>query len=190
MELSYRLYILLIVGVAAGRLLELSYSRRNQERLMARGSHKVHEPGYRWMVLFHTCLLAGAVLETVLLQRPWIPLLGWTMLALFLAANAARWWVIRTLGTRWNVEVVSAPEFGVSTGGPYRWIRHPNYSAVFLEMLVLPLIHTAWITAAAGTIVHILVLRRRVRLEESVLLLDPAWSANFEKRPRFVPGWR
>jgi methyltransferase len=121
--------------------------------------------------------------------RPWIAWLGWPMLTLFLAANAARWWVIRTLGARWNVEVMSSLSLGIAAKGPYRWIRHPNYSAVFVEMLALPLIHTAWITAIVGAVVHVFVLRHRVKLEESFLRRDPSWKATFQNLPRFVPRW-
>jgi methyltransferase len=188
MELSVRLYLALLVAVAAGRLIELRRSRRNQQRLAASGSEKEPEPGYKWMVALHTGVLLGSVFEVILLRRPWIPLLGWTALALFLAANAVRWWVIVTLGDRWNVEVMSASRLGVvAEAGPYRWVRHPNYTAVFIEMLALPLIHTAWITAAAGAFLHALVLRNRVNLEESVMTRDSAWRAAFEHKPRFIP---
>src|SRR5256886_15815543 len=74
------------------------------------------------------------------------------MFAVFLAANAVRWWVIRTLGDHWNVQVMDSTRLGVVTSGPFRFVRHPNYAAVFAEMLALPLIHTAWITAVAGSL--------------------------------------
>lgn len=188
MELSTQLYLLLIAAVAVGRVLELSRSRGNQRRLAASGSTKAPEPGYKWMVALHTGILAGCVAEVVLMHRPWIPLLGWSAFALFLAANAMRWWVILTLGVRWNTEVMSASRMGVITNeGPYRWMRHPNYTAVFIEMLALPLIHTAWVTALIGAAVHALVLRNRVALEESVMMRDPIWRKAFEHKPRFIP---
>jgi isoprenylcysteine carboxyl methyltransferase (ICMT) family protein YpbQ len=102
------------------------------------------------MVALHAAVLAGAAVEVVLLQRPFLPVLAAVAGALFLGANALRWWVIATLGGQWNVEVMEARAAGVVTGGPYRWVRHPNYVAVFVEMFALPLIHTAWLTAALG----------------------------------------
>jgi methyltransferase len=186
MELSVQLYVALLALVAAGRLIELRHSRRNQQQLLAAGGQKSAEPGYVWMVALHTCMLAGCALEVVLLHRSWIPAVGILSLILFLAANATRWWVIRTLGPRWNVQVVSA-SLGVVAEGPYKWVRHPNYSAVFVEMLALPLIHSAWIVATAGALAHVWVLRNRVKLEESVMQRNPAWRAAFENRPRFVP---
>jgi methyltransferase len=188
MELTIQLYLALLVLIAAGRLFELARSRRNQQTLVEAGSTKTIDPGYKWMVALHAGVLLGCALEVSFASRPWIPALGLPMLVLFLGANAMRWWVIRTLGSRWNVEVMSSSRMGVVTeAGPYRWMRHPNYTAVFLEMLALPLIHSAWITAIAGTTLHLLVLRRRVALEESVMRQDPAWQAAFASRPRFVP---
>jgi methyltransferase len=140
------------------------------------------------MVALHTGVLALAVLEVIVLRRPFIPILGWPMLAVFVMANAGRWWVIRTLGPRWNVQVMPAALGVITDRGPYRWVRHPNYAAVFVEMIALPLIHTAWMTAVAGAIAHVFVLRRRVALEESVMRRNPEWLAAFERRARFVPG--
>jgi methyltransferase len=187
MELSVQLYLALLALVAVGRLIELSHSRRNQQKLATAGGQKSPEPGYVWMVALHTFTLIGCGLEVVWLHRPWIPAVGIPSLLLFLSANATRWWVIRTLGPRWNVEVVSA-SLGVIASGPYKWVRHPNYSAVFVEMLALPLIHSACIVAAASALAHVFVLRRRVTLEESVMMRDSAWRAAFEHRPRFVPS--
>ena len=76
---------------------------------------------------------------------------------------------------------------GVVDTGPYRWIRHPNYVAVFLELLALPLVHTAWITAIAGTIAHVFVLRARIDAEDRVLLANPDYAAAMGAKPRFVP---
>ncbi|MEI9811842.1 MAG: isoprenylcysteine carboxylmethyltransferase family protein [Acidobacteriota bacterium] len=188
MELSTQLYLGLLLLVAGGRLIELAHSRRNQQRLAAAGSVQAQEPAYKWMVALHTGVLAMCAVEVVVLRRPWIPMLGFPALLMFLGANAARWWVIRTLGPRWNVQVMPAALGVITDRGPYRWVRHPNYAAVFVEMLALPLIHTAWITALVGAGLHILVLRNRIALEESVMQLDPQWRGAFEHRARFVPG--
>jgi methyltransferase len=82
---------------------------------------------------------------------------------------------------------VESWRLGVISGGPYRWVRHPNYAAVFVEMLALPLIHTAWLTSLLGGAAHLWVLRRRIALEEQMLLADPAYRAAMGAKPRFVP---
>jgi methyltransferase len=187
MELSRALYVALVAIVAALRLVELRISRGNQQELEARGAMKAADPRFPAMVAVHTFVLAGAAAEVVFLKRPLYPILASVMGALFLAANAVRWWVIHTLGAHWNVQVMDSARLGVVTNGPYRWVRHPNYSAVFAEMLALPLIHTAWITALAGTAAHAWVLRGRVAAEEAVLMAEPTYRAAMAGKPRFVP---
>ena len=188
MELSVIAYLALLCIVAVLRLYELRISRRHQQEMIARGASKVDEPRFRWMVVLHTGVLIGAAAEVVFLKRPFIPILAAVCFPLFLAANAVRWWVIRTLGEHWNVQVMNSTGLGVITSGPFRYVRHPNYAAVFLEMLVLPLIHTAWITAAAGAVAHVLVLSQRLSTEERVLFSDSHYRAAMSGKPRFVPG--
>ena len=134
------------------------------------------------MVLLHAAILIGAALEVVVLRRPLIGRVAATMGAIFLLANVVRWWVIRTLGSHWNVRVVNSAHLGVVSTGPFRFVRHPNYAAVFVELFALPLIHMAWITATIGSLAHAWVLSKRLALEETVLLDDrltePSWPAN------------
>jgi methyltransferase len=165
----------------------MGISRRHQRALAALGAQKVAEPHFRWMVLLHGAVLAGAALEVWLLARPFIPALAIAMILIFILANALRWWVIRTMAEHWNVQVMDSVALGVVVGGPFRWIRHPNYLAVFAELLAIPLIHTAWLTALLGGLAHIWVLRRRIAVEEAILLADPAYRAAMGHKPRFVP---
>ena len=187
MELSQALYLCLIAVVAVLRFVELGISKRHQRQLAARGARKAADPRFRAMVALHTCVLCGAAAEVVFLKRPLIPVLATAMGGLFLGANALRWWVIHTLGTHWNVQVMDSAQLGIVTTGPYRWVRHPNYSAVFVEMLALPLIHTAWITALVGTLAHAWVLRGRIAAEEQILLATPEYRTAMGAKPRFVP---
>lgn len=180
-------YLGLLLLVGMGRLLELRVSRRNRRSLAERGAAKVFEPHFRWMVIVHVGVLAGAAAEVVWLRRPLIPALATPMFILFVSANLLRWWVIRTLGEHWNVGVMGSSNLGVVTSGPYRWIRHPNYVAVVAELFALPMIHTAWITALAGTAANLELLRRRLRVEESILLPDPDYRAAMGAKPRFFP---
>jgi len=180
-------YLVLLGLVGVGRLLELRISRRNQRRLAGQGITKATEPHFRWMVLLHGGVLAGAAAEVLWLGRPLIFALAIPMTGLFVAANLLRWWVIRTLAGHWNVEVMASSSLGVVTAGPYRWVRHPNYLAVIMELFALPMIHTAWITALAGTAANLEVLRRRLRVEESLLLADPAYRRAMGGKPRFLP---
>jgi len=187
MSLSVIAYLGLLAAVAVGRVIELRRSRQNQRRLATEGSTQAGDLRYPLMVALHAGVLAGSAIEVVALHRPLIPWLAAAALIVFILSNAVRWWAIRTLGARWNVQVMSVSSLGVAAGGPYRWVRHPNYAAVFAEMLALPLIHTAWIVAISGAIAHIFVLRGRVTLEESILLRDPGYRSAFVNKPRFLP---
>jgi len=188
MDVSVYLFLGLLLAVGLLRLVEMRISRQHQKEMATRGAAKVDEPKFRWMVLLHTAVLIGAALEVVFLKRPFLPWLAVPMFAIFVAANALRWWVIRSLGAHWNVQVVDSTRLGVVTSGPFRYVRHPNYAAVFSELLALPLIHTAWITAIAGAIAHIGVLAQRLSTEERVLLANPDYRAAMSGKPRFLPG--
>jgi methyltransferase len=188
MELSVKAYLGLLLVVALLRLYELQISRRHQHEMVSHGASKVVDPIFRPMVLLHTGVILGSALEVVFLHRPFYPIFAAICFVIFLAANVVRWWVIRTLGEHWNVEVMNSTGMGVITDGPFRYVRHPNYAAVFVEMLVLPLMHCAWITASVGSAAHILVLSRRVNTEERVLFSDARYREAMDGKPRFLPG--
>jgi methyltransferase len=152
-----------------------------------RGIAKRADPGFRWMVAFHTGVLAGAAVEVVALHRPFLPMLGAAMAVLFILATALRWWVIRVMGRHWNVEVMMSGSLGVVSSGPFRWVRHPNYLAVFVEMAALPLMHSAWITALAAIMGNTFILRHRLRIEEPVLESNPSYREAMAGKPRFFP---
>jgi methyltransferase len=180
-------YLSLLALVGIGRLVEMQISRRNQRQLQKQGVRKISEPHFSWMVVLHGGVLVCAAVEVLALQRPFIPALAIPMGALFLLANFLRWWVMATLAGHWNVEVMASSRVGVVTSGPYRWIRHPNYVAVVIEIFSLPMIHTAWITALAGTLANMEILRRRLGVEDGVLMADASYRALMGAKPRFLP---
>lgn len=187
MGVSQTSYIVLLAVVGAGRLAELRLSRRNQRRMLAEGAPRVREPRFCWMVVLHAGVLIGAGVEVITLHRHLIPALAIPAGILFLFSNLLRWWVIQTLRGHWNVQVVDSLKLGVVTAGPYRWIRHPNYLAVFVELIALPLIYTAWITALCGALCNLWFLHGRLAVEDPVLLADPAYRAAMGGKPRFLP---
>ncbi len=174
-------------SVAVTRLLELRVSQRHRRCLVERGARIVDDRGFLGMVGLHVAVLTGAILEPLLSGRtvPWW--FGASAAGGVFGASLLRVSAIRSLGQHWNARVVDSAALGVVTSGPYRFLRHPNYVAVFLELLLLPLVQGAWFTAAVGSALHVLVLRRRVLLEESVLLAHPAYCASMGDKPRFFP---
>ena len=160
-------YTLLIAAVAVERVAELVVSQKNLKWSRARGGVEFGAGHYPVMVLLHTALLAGCLLEAA--HREFIPALGWPMLAVVIAAQLLRWWCIGTLGQQWNTRVVVVPGAGRVTAGPYRFIPHPNYVAVVIEGIALPLVHSAWITAVVFTVLNAGLLRARISVENTAL---------------------
>src|SRR4029079_9922383 len=146
---------------------ELVVSQRNLSWSRTRGGVEFGAGHYPAMVALHTGLLVGCLVEAM--YRPFLPALGWPMLAVVLAAQGLRWWCITTLGHQWNTRVVVIPEASRVTGGHYRLLTHPNYVAVVLEGFALPLVHSAWITALTFTALNAALLTTRIRVENAAL---------------------
>jgi methyltransferase len=162
-------YALLIGAVAVERLAEVVVARRNRAWSSAHGGVEFGARHYPVMVALHTALLVGCLGEPMVLYRPFIPSLGWPMLTIVVAAQLLRWWCITTLEHQWNTRVIVIPGAARSTGGPYRLVPHPNYVAVIAEGVALPLVHTAWMTALAFTILNAVLLRERIKVENAAL---------------------
>jgi methyltransferase len=186
-DVSRIAYLVLLTAFGAGRIAELLISSRNQRAMRAKGASRVEEPRYPWMVILHVGVFAAAGVEVVVLHRPLIPALAIPMLILFFLSNVLRWWVIRTLKSHWNVQIMDSARLGVVSNGPYRWIRHPNYVAVFVELVSLPLIYSAWITALIAGIGNAWVLHNRLAVEDRVLLSNPDYRAAMGGKPKFLP---
>ncbi|WP_374196138.1 isoprenylcysteine carboxyl methyltransferase family protein [Streptomyces sp. TS71-3] len=162
-------YTLLIALVATERVAELTVARRNAAASRRLGGVEHGRGHYPVMVVLHTGLLAGCLAEVAAAGRPFLPALGWPMLGLALAAQALRWWCVTALGARWNTRVIVVPGRPLVTGGPYRWMDHPNYLAVVVEGAALPLVHGAWLTAACFTLANVPLLAVRLRCENAAL---------------------
>ena len=162
-------YVLLIAAVAGERVVELVVSNRNLAWSRTRGGIEFGAGHYPVMVVLHTGLLVGCLAEVFWLHRPFLPGLGWPMLAIVIGAQALRWWCITTLGQQWNTRVVVIPGAPRISGGPYRLLPHPNYVAVIAEGIALPLVHTAWITALVFTVLNGALLATRITTENTAL---------------------
>jgi methyltransferase len=176
-------YAALVAALAAQRLGELALSRRHE-----RGSRgpRAAARSYPLMVAAHVGLLTLPLLEVAALgRRPRAPLVWVGLLA---GAAALRRWSIRTLGRSWNVRAVVPRDLRPVTAGPYRWIRHPNYLAVAVEFLALPLAGGAWLSALALSALNAAVLVDRVRAEETLLASVSGYEDAFRGKARFIPG--
>jgi len=159
----------------------------SSEQMVARGAKKIVDPKFRWMVLVHTAVLLGSACEVVFLRRPLISRSRRRDVRSFSRRNAVRWWSFApwaSIGTCKS----STRELGVVTSGPFRFVRHPNYAAVFVEMLALPLIHTAWLTAVAGALAHVVRPGPAAFRRRAGTLGQFDYRAAMAGKPRFLPG--
>lgn len=163
------LFTALVALVGLERLAELVISTRNAAWSVARGGVETGQRHYVLMVVLHSGLLVGALVEVWLRRPEFVPLLGLPMLALVLASQALRWWCIATLGRRWNTRVIVVPDLPLVQRGPYRWLSHPNYVAVVVEGFALPLVHSAWVTAIVFSALNAGLLTVRIRVENAAL---------------------
>ncbi len=170
MAASVVLYAGLVLAVGFERLAEMVVSARHAAWAFARGGVESGRGHFPAMVALHTLLLVGCLVEVAVADRPFLPALGWSMLALVVLAQVLRWTCIRTLGPQWNTRVIVVPGAPLVRRGPYRILRHPNYVAVAVEGVALPLVHTAWVTALLFTVLDAWLLTVRIRVEERALV--------------------
>ena len=168
--ISVWFFAALILGTGVERLVELRVSTKNARWAFARGGIEYGLSHFPWMVALHTGLLAACLIEVIVLDRPFIPALGYPALVVALGSQVLRWWCIQALGPRWNTRVIVVPGLPLVLSGPYKWLRHPNYIVVIAEGIALPLVQTAWITAIAFTALNaILLFGFRIPVEERAL---------------------
>ena len=163
--------VMLIVGVmlvGVQRLLELSYSRRNERRLRARGAVERGAGHYPVIVVMHTLWLVSTLVEG-LLRGPEPPAWWPVPLAAFLLVQPLRYWAIFSLGENWNTRVLVVPGGKLVRSGPYQYFPHPNYVVVAVEILTFPLIFGAWITAIVFSLLNGALLYVRIKTENRAL---------------------
>ena len=166
--LSAAILVLAVALVAAQRLFELVLARRNERRARARGAVERGQRHYLLIVALHTLWLVSTLVEG-LLRGPDIPAFWPVPLALFLLVQPLRYWAIFSLGERWNTKILVLPGEKPVRRGPYRYIDHPNYVVVVVEILTFPLIFGAWITALVFTVLNAVILSVRIREENRAL---------------------
>jgi methyltransferase len=157
--------VIWIVGlVALQRLSELVISNRNTKRLIAKGGREVGAGHYPVMVLVHVSWLVAIAALTPLDTQP-----NWWLIGVFVLLQLARVWVLATLGPYWTTRVITLDTAPLITGGPFRFVHHPNYWVVAAEIAVLPLAFGQWGIAIIWSVMNALLLRHRISIESAAL---------------------
>lgn len=167
-------------AMGALRLIELSWSRRHLGSAPSTEGRWSRET-YPFIILVHTVAILGTAFGGGSKAKG-----SW--LALLFAVQPLRFWSLLTLGERWNTRGAVPDELVVETGGPYRYVRHPNYLVVMVELAALPLAFGRVALAVLVSTVNALLLAVRIQEEERLLARSPEWRAHFGRRRRFIPG--
>ena len=163
-ELGFGWAQAIVLLVAIQRIAETRLAERNTRRLLANGGVE-HGAGH--YPLFYA--LHGSWLLALFLAVPPSVAPIWPLIAVFVALQCGRVWVISSLGRYWTTRIISLADAPLVRRGPYRWVRHPNYWVVAGEIAVLPLAFGAWWIAGVFTVLNAALLTYRIRMEEAAL---------------------
>lgn len=188
-QTSQTLFLGLLGALALQRLLEVRHSKRNEARILAAGGFEAAPGHFRVMQILHTLWFPAMILEVYIWQRPFHPWLCAGALVGVAAGQLLRYAALVNLGERWTVRIMVQPRAPVKQSGLYRYIRHPNYLGVILEFIAVPLLHSAYLTAALFSIANAVLLSVRIRAEEAALRTAQGsdYDESFGGRGRFLP---
>jgi methyltransferase len=185
MVISRGIFLAILAALVAERIFELWLSNRNARLAFARGGIELGRGQYRIIVAFHTLFIAACAMGAMRYAPAFPSALSIAALAGEIAAQALRYWSIATLGQNWNTRVIVIPDMEPVTSGPYRYVRHPNYVAVVIEIACVPLIRGLVTIAVVFSIGNALLLALRIPLEERAL--GESYRRAFTSRRRFIP---
>ncbi len=162
------LFVIVFTLICIQRLVELRIAKRNEQYMKQRGAIEFGQSHYPFIVSLHILFLCSLLLE-YLVKSPSLNVLWVLLLTLFFLLQISRIWVIKSLGHFWNTKIIVLPNANLVKKGPYKWISHPNYVIVALEILVIPLIFQAYFTAVIFTILNMVMMLVRIPAEEAAL---------------------
>jgi len=187
MNLELMAYMVLVVAVSAQRVWELGRSKKNTQALLNRGAYEVGAEHYPIMAALHTLWLLSCVAEAFVVGEAPSVLFAAVGLTLLCVGQALRIGAIRTLGPRWTTRIIILPDAPVVASGIFKYIRHPNYLGVILEIAALPMVFGCWRTALGFSAANGALLWVRIRAEEKALSTENDYAFQFENRNRFLP---
>lgn len=177
--MSFNIFLGFILIIALQRLFELRLSKRNENIILRRGGREHAPEHFIYMKLIHLSWLIAMPLEVWYFERPFRIYLFIVALALTLTGQFLRYAAISTLKDRWTVRIMTLPKAAPVVDGIFRFVRHPNYFGVILEIMAIPLLHSAYITAFTFSIANAFLLRVRIRAEEHALGVENNYQQYF-----------
>lgn len=164
-----KLFTVIISIVIVQRLAELLLARRNASKMFLLGAVEHDMKGYKYIVTMHVSFFIVLVLEFIFMNRTLNVFFPY-LFVIFVFAQLLRYWAITSLGVYWNTKIIVLKGSKLIYSGPYKFLKHPNYIAVVIELAVIPLMFSCYVTSLFFTILNLIILKRRIKIETTALL--------------------
>ncbi|ATO28566.1 hypothetical protein RA13_11425 [Bacillus atrophaeus] len=162
------MFWLFILILAVQRIAEIIVAKQNEQKVKKQGAIEYGEGHYPYIVLMHVLFFVSLICEVLLLHKEssswWIGILTAIILV-----QGVRYWALLSLGAHWNTKILVVPDAELIKKGPYKWLKHPNYAVVMVEIILLPLLYGAYWTLILFTILNAFMLSVRIRVEDKAL---------------------
>ncbi|WP_099351620.1 isoprenylcysteine carboxyl methyltransferase family protein [Fredinandcohnia onubensis] len=181
------IFWIFITLVIAQRLIEMRIAKRNEKWILSHGGYEVGHRHYKYIVLMHILFFLSVMVEVVYFKKElstYYPVLFF----LFALTQLGRLWALQSLGMFWNTKIMILPTKQVQTKGPYKYLKHPNYLVVALEIILIPVLFKAYITAIAFSIFNLMVMAIRIPIEERALAVHVEYHNIGLVSNRFIPN--
>lgn len=166
---------ILLVMIICQRIVELIIAKSNEKWMKERGGIEKGKEHYKWFLLLHFVFFCSIIIEAITYERNNVAV-NLLMLTIFIIVQIGRFWCIYSLGRFWNTKIIVLPRVALIKKGPYKFMKHPNYLIVGIELFVIPILFAAYTSAIIFPLLHILLLKIRIPREEKALA-----KANFSK---------
>lgn len=174
-------FFVIITIVILQRFVEVLVAKRNEKSMLSKGAYEVGSSHYSFMIALHVSFFLCLILEVVIFNKSLSPLFPY-LFSLFLITQALRIWCLTSLGSFWNTKIIILPGANVVKKGPYLFFRHPNYLVVCMEILLIPSMFQAYLTAIGFTFLNFAMLSVRIPIEEKALKEATNYTEEFKKR--------
>ncbi|MDX8366392.1 isoprenylcysteine carboxyl methyltransferase family protein [Cytobacillus sp. IB215665] len=179
------IFTIFLTVIIIQRLSEIAIAKFNEKWMIAQGGIVIQQDRYPLIVLLHSCFFISLVVEVIYFGKTLS--IAWPLLlSLFFLTQVIRVWALHSLGKHWNTKIIILPNVEYVTKGPYKYVQHPNYAVVIIEFILIPIMFEAYLTALVFTVLNAVVLKHRIKLEES-MLAKYMNSTELNNKPRFIP---
>ena len=185
--LTKYIFMVIVLAVIVQRLLEVRHSDRHKAEILKRGGQEHGDNLLGAVKVLQVSWWIAMIAEVWYFDRPFVPALAAVALTATIAGQVLRYLSMQALEWRWTLPIMTVPGMPVAESGLYRYLRHPNWLGVILEIAFLPLIHSAYVTAIAFSLANAWLMSKRIQTEEQALSENSNYTAAFANKPRFIP---